>query len=88
MHCTAVFVCILKECVCLCIFNCVCLCFKSVCVCVSLCIYNCVSMYCKSVCVFLCVLYNCVCVDVGFCVSIAGPGLQPQLRGKGNKESP
>ena len=33
-------------------------------------------------------MYNCVCVDAGFCVSIAGPGLQPQIRGKGNKESP
>ena len=80
-------------CVFLCVlYNFVWVYFKSVsvcmCFCVCICVFKTVFVCCKSVCVFLCVLYNCVCVDVGFCVSIAGPGLQPQIRGKGNKESP
>ena len=65
-------------------------------VCVSILLTLCIVQHCvcvdyKSVLVFLCVLHNTVFVswmDVGFCVSITGPGLQPQLRGKGNKESP
>ena len=83
-----------KLCLSLCFFwgvlpLCMCFCSATLCSCGEVHFFRvflCSSLYCAIVfrCVTCCIVQLCVCVDVGFCVSItmAGLGLQPQ----GNKE--
>ena len=73
--------CVFLAVLCNCVFGCVLLCIVQMCLDVFSAVFcNCVFV---SGCVPPCIVQLCVCVDVGFCVSItmAGLGLQPQLRG-------